>query len=359
MPLGTNKSTETIAEITRHVKIVKGSTHLTGLFETLPPSELLEALQGDQQAQEFRKDFETFIEAYGYKSGAGFGSHSSLSVPTWRDDPGIVLSIISRYIPLEDDTYEANVHSTPPEALAIIEEAYEAIGDDAEKRERFARMLELARMDTADQEDHNFHLDQTIIALLRLPHLEVGERLVKAGVIESRDDVFFLLSEELQEAMKDTAGHDYKYAVRSRKLLHKYREFLKPPPNLAGDSETSTSVTTEAQVEQNLSSISDTPASAGVVTGVARVVPISDVVPDLKPGEILVSFNAGPMWTPLFPIIGGLVLDGGNILLHAALVAREYKIPAVLMTGNGTKVIKDGQTITVDGTNGTVTLHED
>ena len=97
-------------------------------------------------------------------------------------------------------------------------------------------------------------------------------------------------------------------------------------------------------------------ASAGAVTGIARVIPNTDVVPDINPGEILVSYNAGPMRTPLFPVIGGLVLDGGNVLLHAAVVAREYKIPAVFMTGNASKVIEDGQTITVDGSAGIVHL---
>ena len=179
------------------------------------------------------------------------------------------------------------------------------------------------------------------------------------GVIEARDDVFFLMLEELLECMDDTGASDFKYAVRSRKLLYEYRRSLKPPALLGGDSKSRLPVLTDEKDSEDISRISGTSASAGVVTGIARIVPVDDVVPDLKPGEILVSNNAGPMWTPLFPIIGGLVLDGGNILLHAALVAREYKIPAVFMTGDATKVIKDGQTITVDGTNGKVLLHEE
>ena len=131
---------------------------------------------------------------------------------------------------------------------------------------------------------------------------------------------------------------------------------LKPPPSVGGGSEATPITDMHEPDLGDVSTLKGIPASAGTVTGKARVVSNTEVVPDLKPGEILVSYNAGPMWTPLFPIIGGLVLDGGNVLLHAAVVAREYKIPAVFMTGNASKVIKNGQTITVDGTTGTVYL---
>ena len=69
----------------------------------------------------------------------------------------------------------------------------------------------------------------------------------------------------------------------------------------------------------------------------------------MKKGDILVAPNAGPSWTPVFPLIAGLILDQGAVFQHAALVAREYHIPAVIMTREATKEIRDGQTITIDG----------
>ncbi len=355
--LGPNKSTETINEITRLARIVKSSREISDLFGSVAPVELRGALHANPNAKDFARELDEFIEEFGYKSGAGFGSHSSLSYPTWWDDPSIVLSIISRYLSLDDDVFEANVYSVPAEALAVIEEAYEAIGDDEAKRARFDKELSLARKTNAEQEDHNFHLDQTIVALLRLPCLEAAKRLHEAGVIEGREDVFFIKLEELQEALTDVNAFDYKELVRVRKLLHKFREKLNPPASVSGDSD-GVSLTAKPEVDlTGVSTLTGAPASAGTVTGIARIVPNTEVVPDLKPGEILVSYNAGPMWTPLFPVIGGLVLDGGNVLLHAAVVACEYKIPAVFMTGHATKTIEDGQTVTVDGTAGTVHLH--
>jgi pyruvate,water dikinase len=69
-----------------------------------------------------------------------------------------------------------------------------------------------------------------------------------------------------------------------------------------------------------------------------------------------VAENAGPSWTPIFPLLGGVVLDQGAVFQHAALVAREYGIPAVILTRDATNVIADGQTISVDAEQGVVDL---
>ena len=99
-----------------------------------------------------------------------------------------------------------------------------------------------------------------------------------------------------------------------------------------------------------------TAASRGQVTGRARVVASGQRRPKIEKGDILVARNAGPDWTPLLPLLGGLVLDEGATFQHAALIAREYRIPAVLQTREATTAIRDGQEITVDGTAGLVRL---
>jgi len=99
-------------------------------------------------------------------------------------------------------------------------------------------------------------------------------------------------------------------------------------------------------------------ASAGRKRGRARVVSDAVVLPDLEPGDVLVAENVGPRWTPLFPILGGLVLDGGALGQHAAATAREYGVPAVIGTGDATRRIPDGAWVTVDGGAGTVDLED-
>jgi phosphohistidine swiveling domain-containing protein len=98
------------------------------------------------------------------------------------------------------------------------------------------------------------------------------------------------------------------------------------------------------------------PASAGRVTGTARVIERIDQLDRVQAGDILVCRSTTPPWTPIFGSITALVTDTGGVLSHGAIVAREYRLPAVVGTKIGTRVIVDGQTITVDGEHGEVLL---
>jgi pyruvate,water dikinase len=101
---------------------------------------------------------------------------------------------------------------------------------------------------------------------------------------------------------------------------------------------------------------SGVPTSPGQVTATARVLYGPEDFNQLQPGDILVAGITTPAWTPLFALASGVVTDIGGPLSHGSIVAREYGIPAVLGTGVATKIIQSGQTISVDGTTGTVTI---
>ena len=361
LSLGPNKATEVIDGITRLARMVKASADLTNLFEVTTAGDLMAALEGDVEGGEFRRKLEEFIEFYGYRAGFGAGAHTSMAVPTWRDDPGLVFTLIKRYLPLDMDAQAAKERDADLEREALLVEAHRAIGPDVEKRQRFEKELALGKKGPAELEDHNFHLDQTIGATVRLTFLEVAGRLRDAGVITERDDIFYLNLEEVEAALAGSGKVRHMDEVRWRKLLHEQRLRMNPPGTLGVGASAAAAAPTVSAVVSPASdgkgeSLKGVAASAGVVTGIARIVPVEELVPDLKPGEILVANNAGPLWTPLFPVIGGLVLNDGAVLLHAASVAREYKIPAVIQTQIATEVILDGQTITVDGTNGIVYL---
>ncbi len=282
-------------------------------------------------------------------------------VPTWRDDPSLVFTLIKRYIPLDMDAKAAKERDVELEREALLVEAYRAIGPDVDKRQRFEKELAVGKKGPAELEDHNFHLDQTVGALVRQTFLEVARRLREARVIEARDDIFYLTLEEVEAALMGSAKVEYVYEVRWRKLLHEQRLRMNPPDTLGRNASApaaapTASVAVSPASDEKSASLHGVAASAGVVTGIARIIPVGVLVPELRPGEILVADNAGPLWTPLFPVVGGLVLNRGAVLLHAATVAREYKIPAVTQTQIATEVIQDGLTITVDGTNGIVYL---
>ncbi len=98
------------------------------------------------------------------------------------------------------------------------------------------------------------------------------------------------------------------------------------------------------------------PGSGGRVTGTARVILSVDEIDKFKTGNILVTKTTSPIWTPLIYLASAVVTDIGGTLSHAAIVCREYGIPAVVGTGNATKTIKDGQRVEIDGEKGIVVL---
>jgi pyruvate,water dikinase len=106
--------------------------------------------------------------------------------------------------------------------------------------------------------------------------------------------------------------------------------------------------------------LSGTPGSPGVAKGVVRVVRSSSEFGKLHSGEVLVAPYTNPAWTPLFQRAAAVVVDSGGATSHAAIVAREYGIPAVMGTTEGTQKLTDGQRVMVDGNRGHVTrLGED
>lgn len=116
-----------------------------------------------------------------------------------------------------------------------------------------------------------------------------------------------------------------------------------PPPSPSEASATSPATLT------------GTPASHGSATGTARIIRNADDFSRVHPGDILVCPYTDPAWTPLLRIVVGVVTETGGVLSHAAIVAREHRIPAVLGVPNATTRIHDGTTIVVDGATGTVT----
>jgi pyruvate,water dikinase len=109
--------------------------------------------------------------------------------------------------------------------------------------------------------------------------------------------------------------------------------------------------------DANANELRGVAASAGTATGTARVVRSVNELAEVQEGEILVCPLTEPAWSPIFATIKGAVSDIGGIMSHSAIISREYGLPAVVGTGSGTTRIKTGDTITVDGTNGVVTIH--
>ena len=221
--------------------------------------------------------------------------------------------------------------------------------------------LERTRMFAGLRELPKYHLVRGFAAV-RAQLSEVGEALADAGVIDDARDVFFL---DFNDARRGLDGKDFHDLVGQRREAyelelnrrHVPRVLLSDgtePEALPGFLSGGTgSPASGGALPDGM--LLGTPASAGTVTAVARVI-MDPVGAHLEPGEILVAPSTDPGWTPLFLTAGGLVMEMGGPNSHGAVVAREYGIPAVVGVPDATSRISSGDTITVDGAAGTVAI---
>ncbi len=181
--------------------------------------------------------------------------------------------------------------------------------------------------------------------------LKEAEQLVQAGIIHEKEDIYYLTFEELHEAVR-TNKLDYRIISR-RKSDYKSYEKLAPPRVITSDGEI---ITCEYRREAlPAKAIVGLPVSSGVIEGRARVI-LNMEDADLGDGDILVTAFTDPSWTPLFVSIKGLVTEVGGLMTHGAVIAREYGLPAVVGVENAIRLIKDGQRIRVNGTDGYIEI---
>jgi pyruvate,water dikinase len=232
---------------------------------------------------------------------------------------------------------------------------------DTRLTEDFLQQLTYARRVQAVVEIHNHHIEQIGLGQLRRAVLAAAEWLRSHGVLSDRDDVFWLTFAEILAFLRESGAGLPEQAIRARKEAYQGWEQHEPPPHLGlpspvlpprpPDTDALTPV-----ADQTAGRIRGVGASAGIVSGPARVLATWQAAPDIQPGDILVAENAGPLWLPFFPILAGIVLESGALGQHAASTAREYGLPAVISAANATQRIKDGARITIDGTQGIIEL---
>jgi pyruvate,water dikinase len=181
--------------------------------------------------------------------------------------------------------------------------------------------------------------------------LKEAEQLVQTSVIHEKEDIFYLTFEELHEVVRTNKLDDQ--IISRRKDDYIFFEKLTPPRVITSDGE----IITGKYKQENLpdKAIIGLPVSTGVIEGRARVI-LNMEEADLEDGDILVTAFTDPGWTSLFVSIKGLVTEVGGLMTHGAVIAREYGLPAVVGVENATKLIKDGQQIRVNGTEGYIEI---
>jgi rifampicin phosphotransferase len=177
--------------------------------------------------------------------------------------------------------------------------------------------------------------------------MEEAERLVQAQVLREAEDISYLTFQELHEVARTNQVDDQ--LVGQRKDAFRSYQALTPPRVFTSDGEVVAG--TYHRVDVPAGALVGLPVSAGTIEGRARVV-LDMAEADLEPGDILVTAYTDPSWTPAFVAIKGLVTEVGGLMTHGAVIAREYGLPAVVGVEQATRLIRDGQRIRVNGTDG-------
>ena len=345
--------------------------------EGCQPDKVLEAL--DTRGTAGAAWLEAFQAAkdpwFNVSTGDGFYHHHR----SWAEDLTVPFAALPRYVDMASrgEQLERPTERIKAEKDRITAEHRALLGAD-EERAAFDQMLGLCRTVFPFVEDHKFYCEHWFTTRFFQRIRSFGELLAQRGLLPEAEDVFHLQRTEVDQALTDVmlawasggrevgARHLHALVAERKRILAALAEWS-PPPALGPIPEglndpavkmlwgiTEQTIQTWASADDNASELRGYAASPGVVEGTARVLMNVNDIGEIREGEILVCPVTAPSWGPVFGKIKAAVSDIGGTMSHAAIVAREYGMPAVVGTGSATRTIQTGQRLRVDGDRGSV-----
>lgn len=332
--LETNRALEALAAR------IRSDPALADAFASHEAGALWAVLERLPSGLAFLKELRAFLDRHGHREA---GATLLVSQSTWKDSPEVVLGMLK------------GLAAVPPPPVTE-RPAWETARDELlahpllrfwPLRLAFLGTLVKARCFPQLREDTRYYA-MLSLPVLRRALLEFGRRLADAGVLDIPEDVFHFKLDELErvagtrpppqltdELRTLVARRKAKRAALERTPLVDPRLFQQV--GVAGDA-----------------LLRGTPGSPGVAGGPVRIIRDSSEFDKLRSGDVLVAPYTNPAWTPLFQRAIAVIVDTGGAASHAAIVAREYGIPAVMGTVTGTRTLSDGERVRVDGSQGAV-----
>ena len=302
---------------------------------------------------------------------------------SWNDDLSMPFAALPGYIARikAGESLERPFEKLQQERRRLIAEYRELLGSE-EERAAYDQMITLAHRVFPYVEGHKFYCEHWYTNLFFNRIREFGALLASHGFFGHAEDVFHLTHYELEAAIIDLMnawstgsaprGPAYwpalvaeRRAALEQWARHETPPALGPVPEVIDDpaivmlwgiTRESLDTWLKADSEGAGNEIRGFAASSGIVEGTARVVKSVEEIGRLRDGDVLVCQVTNPTWAPIFQKIAAAVSDIGGSMSHAAIVAREFGLPAVVGTGTATSRIRDGQRVRVDGGRGIVTL---
>jgi pyruvate, water dikinase len=354
----------------------------TGVAEAFDAGDVeatCQILKGSPEGQSWIASFEESAEPwFNFSTCSGFYHHDKI----WIENVEVPFEFIRNYISMLNSGENLNrpIDAIRAERDRVVAEYTELLATP-EDREAFEGKLGLARTVFPYVENHNFYVEHWSHSVIWRKMRQLGGVFVKEGFWADADDIFYLKRTEVEEALWDyfvswaspepAAGPGRWPAIISkRKDICAALATAKPSPGLGEPPEVVTEpftvmlwgITSDSvnswlgggdTAEGELRGMA---ASPGVVEGPARVIFSPEQINEIQQGEILVAPLTAPSWAPIFGKIQATVTDTGGMMSHAAIVCREYGLPAVTGTGFATSKITTGMRLRVDGSNGVVTV---
>jgi pyruvate,water dikinase len=323
---------------------------LVDYLQQVKDDQFLDALVSLKGGQEARHAILAFLDKYGMRCAGEI----DITKARWAEKPGILVPLLLSNIKnFEPGESKRRFEQGRQEALKKEEELLaklKQLPDGEEKVKETKRMIYLLRNLAGYREYPKYGIVSRFF-IYKKALLEEAERLVQAGILHNKEDIYYLFYEELREVVRTHKTTDQ--LITKRKEDQQLYEKLNPPRVFTSDGE----VITGRYKHEDLpaGAIAGLAVSSGVTEGRARVI-LNMEDANLEDGDILVTAFTDPSWTPLFVSIKGLVTEVGGLMTHGAVIAREYGIPAVVGVENATKLIKDGQKIRVNGTDGYIEI---
>ncbi|RMB61220.1 PEP/pyruvate-binding domain-containing protein [Tessaracoccus antarcticus] len=299
---------------------------LRKLLEAGELGEALTCASSLPAAADWWRRFQCFLDTYGHRETT---SIMLLHDPAWVDSPTTVMGLIRVLM----EQGGADEKASAPTSLLRRSGVVRGLG-------------RLAARGVAFREDTHFELTRTFPAV-RSALNEVGRRLARDGRLDDAEDVWMLTLQEVTRGVS-TAGSD---AFSLREAATRRRAawaVLAATPLIA-----SSTLYPHRRASPD-ALVTGAAGGGGRATGAVRVIDGPDQFGDLRSGEVLVCEATNPSWTPLFQRAAAVVVDHGGVASHAAIVAREYGIPAVMGAATATTILHDGQCVVVDGDRGEV-----
>lgn len=294
------------------------------------------------------------IQAYLTKYGMRCSGEIDITRSRWSEKPTALIPAILGNI----KNLEANVRSSIFEQGQLSFEKKEReylrrlrrLPGGKRKAKKTERMIRVLRNFSGYREYPKYSAMKRF-QVYKSALMKEAVKLAKKGVIREKEDICYLFFEELREVVNN--NHlDYSI-ISNRKKEYSIFEKLTPPRVMTSEGEIISAEYNNSKTPEG--AFAGIPVSSGIIEGYARVI-LKVTEAHLEEDDILVTIFTDPSWTPLFVSVKGLVTEVGGLNTHGAVIAREYGLPAVVGVKNATKLIKDGQRIRVNGTQGYVEI---